>query len=407
MKALWEILLAVVGVYVALQATIIAILAVVAQRRKRRQTTETLSHFDPPPTHIGSNKLKIYSYGQNLYDDMLAAIDSAQERIYFETFIWKDDEIGRAFKDRLIAKAQAGVQVYIIFDVFGNFVVPRAFKQFPPEAHVLRFRPWANLWRLLDLRSYALDHRKLLIVDGQTGFIGGYNIGSLYAKQWRDTHLRIIGPAAQDLAQSFVDFWNRFTPKSRRIKTYHPRHFDPTIELHGNNAARLTFPIRDMYIDAFDRAQKHIYLTNAYFVPDHTLLEALTAAAERGVQTHVLLPWKSNHILADWVARSYFEECLRAGIHIWGYEGIMIHAKTCTIDGQWSTIGTANLDRLSSVGNYEINVELYGRELAEQMEELFARDQINSFEITKEFWHKRAWYMKVSERILAPLRFML
>ncbi|HLY30480.1 MAG TPA: phospholipase D-like domain-containing protein, partial [Ktedonobacterales bacterium] len=258
-----------------------------------------------------------------------------------------------------------------------------------------------------DPRTYALDHRKLLIVDGHTSFIGGYNIGSLYATEWRDTHLRIIGPAAQDLAQSFVDFWNHFTPKSQRITTYHPRHFDPTIAPRGNNAARLTFPIRDMYIDAFDRAQKRILLTNAYFIPDHTLLESLTAAAERGVETHVLLPWKSNHILADWAARSYFEACLQAGIHIWGYKGAMIHAKTCTVDGVWSTIGTANLDRLSAVGNYEINVELYSHELAAQMEQLFARDQTYAFEITREYWHQRPWYMKVSERILAPLQFAL
>ena len=117
----------------------------------------------------------------------------------------------------------------------------------------------------------------------------------------------------------------------------------------------------------------------------------------------MLLPWISNHTLPDWLARGLFEQCLEAGIRIFGYE-TMIHAKTCTIDGQWSTIGTANLDRLSAVGNYEINLEVYSDELARQMEDLFAQDRQNSREITRERWLARPWYAKVGERLLSPLR---
>jgi cardiolipin synthase len=244
----------------------------------------------------------------------------------------------------------------------------------------------------------------MLIVDGRVSFIGGYNLGSLYATQWRDTHLRICGPASADLAQSFVDFWNRHSPHPQRIKRHYPRTFDPTISLRGTDAMRLTFPIRDMYIEAIDRAERHIYLTNAYFVPDHTLLDALQQAAGRGVDVQILLPWTSNHIVADWVARGYFTECLASGIRIFGYRRAMVHAKTCTIDGQWSTIGTANLDRLSAVGNYEVNVEVYSDELAHQMEELFTVDKTNATEITLERWSHRPWYVKLSEFILAPLR---
>ena len=407
MWPIWQIVVGIIALWIALQVAIITILSLSAKRRKRRLLTAGFPHPRLPEANVGANHLHIYPYGQDLYEAMLAAIDEAKERIYIESFIWKDDEIGREFKAHLTAKAEEGIAVYVIFDVFGNLVVPRAFKQFPPIIHTLRFAPWRHVWRLLDPRVYALEHRKLLVVDGKVSFIGGYNIGAVYATQWRDTHLRIIGPAAMDLAQSFVDFWNRFTGKRNHITTYHPRHFDPTITLRGTNAMRLVFPIREMYLDAFDRAQKHILLTNAYFIPDHTLLEALTEAAGRGVEVHVVLPWQSNHILADWGARSYFERCLQAGIHLWGYKGVMIHAKTCTVDGIWSTIGTANLDRLSAVGNYEINVEIYSQKLAQSMESLFAADQTNAFEITADFWHKRPWYVKLSERILAPLQVLM
>jgi cardiolipin synthase len=161
-----------------------------------------------------------------------------------------------------------------------------------------------------------------------------------------------------------------------------------------------------MYIAAIERAEQHILLTNAYFVPDHILLNALKAAAGRGVDVQILLPWISNHAAADWVARGYFTDCLRAGIRIFAYKAMM-HAKTCTIDGQWSTIGTANLDRLSSVGNYELNVEIYSAELARQMETLFARDKTFAVELTGADWSARPWYVKLSERILAPLRVLM
>jgi len=392
---------------VGLQAVTAAVLTVVASRRKLRKAPANFPHELYGEVAINDDKVKVYTYGQDLYTAMLAAIEYARDSIYLETFIWKGDEIGEEFKQRLIRKAREGVKVYVIFDSFGNLVVPRAFKQFPPEVHVQVFRSIRNLLHIFDLRRYAVDHRKLLVVDGRIAFIGGYNIGSLYATEWRDTHLRIRGQSAADLAQSFVDFWNRYSAPSERIARHHARKFQPHISLWSNDALRLTFPIRDMYIEAVDRAEHHIYLTNAYFVPDHILLDSLKAAAARGVDVQVLLPMTSNHILADWASRGYFNECLLAGIRIFGYRNAMIHAKTCTIDGQWSTIGTANIDRLSSVGNFEINVAIYNEELARQMEDIFERDKTNAEEIVLARWMHRPWYVKLSERILAPLQVLL
>ncbi|MFI5274449.1 MAG: phosphatidylserine/phosphatidylglycerophosphate/cardiolipin synthase family protein [Ktedonobacterales bacterium] len=401
--ALWA-----TGALLASQAATVAVLSVVvARRRKQRRVEGGFPHLEPAEVTVGENQLKIFTYGRDLYEAMFEAIDAANENIYFETFIWKGDEVGQEFKERLLRKAREGVKVYAVFDGFGNGVVPREFKEFPPEIQAMEYRALRKPWHIFDPRRYALDHRKLLMVDGTTGFIGGYNIGSLYATEWRDTHLRIQGPAAAQLAQSFTDFWNHMSSPKRRIKRHYRRHFNPLISLHGTNALRLTFPIRDMYIEAIDRAENRILLTNAYFIPDHVLLTALKEAAARDVEVQVLLPWNSNHIVADWLARGYFTECLLAGVRLFGYRNAMIHAKTCTIDGQWSTIGTANLDRLSSVGNYEINLEVYSPELAHEMEEVFERDKTNAVELTLEHWLPRPWYQKISEKILAPLRVAL
>ena len=280
------------------------------------------------------------------------------------------------------------------------------FKTFPPNVHVLPYQAFTRPWHILDPRHYALDHRKLLIVDGHTGFIGGFNIGSEYATKWRDTHLRIEGPAVADLAQSYIEIWNQYHEKPELITRHYPRTFDPLINLRGTSALHMTFPIRDMYIAAIDRAEHTIHLTNAYFVPDRVLLEALMKAAQRGVDVCIIVPWISNHHVVDWITHGDFTSCLNSGIRIYGYNN-MLHAKTCTIDGQWSTIGTANLDRLSAVGNYEINVEIYSTHLARQMEELFKCDITDAFELTLKSWDKRPWYVVLSETILVPLRFLM
>lgn len=395
-----------IGGMAGLELGVLGVLSGVAAWRRRRMRPQGFPHATLPEVRVGENALQLYTYGQDLYADMLEAIDAARESIYLETFIWKDDEVGRAFKARLIEKARAGVDVYVVFDWFGNLVVPRAFKVFPSCVRAIEYQPISRPWHLLDPRRYALDHRKLLVVDGRVGFLGGYNLGSLYATEWRDTHLRIDGPAAAELAQLFVDFWNRRAARRDRIARHYPRRFDPLIVARHTDTLQLSFPIRGMYIAAIERAERRILITNAYFIPDGSLVDSLIEAAQRGVDVQVLVPWSSNHPAADWLARGYFTRCLRAGIRVFAYK-TMIHAKTCTVDGQWSTIGTANLDRLSAVGNYEVNVEIYSCELARQMEEIFAQDKADAEEITLEGWERRPWLWKAGEKTLEPLRALM
>ncbi|HTK05637.1 MAG TPA: phospholipase D-like domain-containing protein [Ktedonobacteraceae bacterium] len=395
------------GFFIA-DSLIVTILMLVSAIRRRNNHAQPFPRIPLQEVRVGENTLQLYSYGRDLFDAMLSAITNATESIYLESYIWKDDEVGQQFRDLLGQKAAEGVEVYVIYDKFGNLVVPGEFyKAFSPSIHRLEYLSVSRPWHVFDPRRYSLDHRKLLIVDGSISFIGGYNIGSAYAYEWRDTHLRINGPASANLAHSFIDFWNRFSREKNIIEQRYSRRFDPLITVHGNDALHLTFPIRELYISAIERAERYILLTNAYFVPDHILLESLKAAARRGVEVHILVPWMSNHIVTDWVSHCYFSECLEAGIRIFGYRHTMLHAKTCTIDGEWSTVGTANLDRLSSIGNYEVNVEIYSTAFAEQMEALFRCDTSDIFELTLKGWESRQWYIKVSERLLKPLRFIM
>ena len=395
------------GLVIALQVIRATALSVMMPLLRQHRAQEEYPPLHLDEVQVGNNTLQLYMDGHDLYEAMLTAIDGAQESIYLEASTWKEDQVGTAFKQHLIQKALQGVSVSVIFGGFGHRATPRAFKSLPPGMHVLEYAPFRRPWHLLDPRRYAQDHRKLLVVDGSTAFIGGYNLENLSVRGWRDTHLQICGPAAADVAHAFSAHWNQFSAPPERITRRYPRQFNPLIVVRANDALRLTFPIRDMYIEAIDRAEHSILLTNASFVPDHSLLAALRAAVIRGVKVCVLVPWPSNRFLADRLTCGTFTQCLQAGMRLYGYRQAMLRAKTCTIDGQWSTIGSAHLDLLSSVVNYECNVEVYDAALASQMQDLFAYNTAGAVEVPLACWMNRSWYRKLSERILAPLRILL
>jgi cardiolipin synthase A/B len=174
------------------------------------------------------------------------------------------------------------------------------------------------------------------------------------------------------------------------------------------NVPRLwMFPIRSMYLEAINRASRNIWMTTAYFLPDQDFVDTLKDAARRGVDVRLLLPLKSNHIVADWISRGYFGQLLHAGVRILRFRDAMVHAKTSTIDGNWSTVGTANVDRLSLRGNYEINVEVIDESMAAVLEEIFLTDESNSLELTLGEWEARDLHRKFTEFVLGPLRPLL
>ncbi len=407
-SALKRLALGLLGV----QLVLAVVLTLVDSYRRRGKKHTPFPTTTPTPVTIGDGTVTTYTFGQDLYDDMLAAIGSAQHQILLETYIWKGDEVGERFKRALHAAAGRGVEVYAIYDGFANLIVAPHFKRFAPRVRVLRYPVYTAGWRFFDLRRYGRDHRKILVVDEEVAFVGGYNIGSAYATEWRDTHVRVTGPGVWDLKRAFADFWNlnRGTHKQavgRPLLLQSPSDWEPRIRVHRNVPRQWMFPIRSMYIEAISRAYHHIYMTHAYFIPDPDFVQALTVAARRGVDVRLLLPAVSNHVVADWLSRGYYDQLLTSGVRIFLFQGAMVHAKTSTIDGRWSTVGTANLDRLSMTGNYEINVEFIDPAMASTMENIFQTDLSNARELKTAEWEARGVHRRFTEALLAPLRPLL
>lgn len=408
LRLLRRTLLTAFGVQLALAVG----MSLVDSYRRRGKKPKPFPVTKPTEVEVGDGTLTTYTYGQDLYDAMLEAIGQAQRQILFETYIWKGDEVGERFKAALAAAADRGVEVYVIYDGFANLVVSPRFKRFPPTMKVLRYPIYPAGWKFYDVTRYGRDHRKILVVDDAVGFVGGYNIGTSYATEWRDTHLRLTGPGVWDLKRAFADFWNlnrrrRIGTSERPLLLETASTWEPRIRLHRNVPRLWMFPIRSMYIEAVNRASRNVWMTHAYFIPDQDFVDAIKDAAHRGVDVRLLIPHKSNHIVADWISRGYFSQLLDAGVRIFRFKDAMVHAKTSTIDGTWATIGTANVDRLSLQGNYEINVEVIDEEFAAVMEEIHLADESNSLELTKSEWEARDLHRKFTEMILAPLRPLL
>jgi cardiolipin synthase len=379
------------------------LMAIDAFRKRRYPPSGKFPRTQPEEIAVHGSRLTVFTDGDGLYDAMLADIRAARETIFFETYIWKSDEVGELFKAELTAAAARGVDVHVIYDTFANLVVPRSFKQFDERLQVLPFG-LVNGRFPLSPRTYARDHRKVLVVDEAVGYVGGYNIGKLYSDTWRDTHLRVEGPAAWELSNAFVDFWNIYKrPEQPELPDRGARKWEARIRASLNLPNRLLFPVRGMYIEAIERAAESVDITQGYFLPDEEIVGALLRAVRRGVQVRVLVPEYSNHVVADWVARGLYSRLLAGGVRIFLFQDAMVHAKTATVDGRWATVGTTNIDRLSMFGNFEINLEVHDEELARKMGEVFSSDLGNARELTHEEWEARPAYKRAVEQVLRPL----
>ena len=387
-------------------------MSVVDSYRRRGKKPKPFPTTPPSTVEIGDGTVTAYTFGRDLYADMLSAIEGARRQVLFETYIWKGDVIGERFKQALADAADRGVEVYVIYDGFANLVVSPVFKHFPSNMKVLKFPVYAAGWRFFDLRRYGRDHRKILVVDDSVGFVGGYNIGDAYETEWRDTHVRITGPGVWDLKRAFADFWNlnrrrRIRASERPLLLETASEWESKIRVQRNVPRLWMFPIRAMYIEAINRSSRNVWMTQAYFMPDQDFVDAMKNAARRGVDVRLLVPLKSNHIVADWISRGYFSQLLDSGVKILRFKGAMVHAKTATVDGTWSTVGTANIDRLSLQGNYEINVEVIDPNLATLLEQIFLTDEANCAPLTQFEWEARDLHRKFTEFFLAPLRPLL
>jgi len=390
----------------AIHALVVGVLLTGDHLAKRRR--QHRAGFPRPGTFqsdVAGNDVTVYTYGEDLYRDMLAAIKGARSRVLLETYLWKSDRVGEEFRAALNDAAARGVEVFVSYDVFGNLVVKPSFYRFHPAVNVFRFPPLHPSLVLSPVRAAGLTHRKLLVVDDEIAFVGGYNIGSLYATEWRDTHVRLQGSAAFELTHAFARVWNSWAPKRLpRVTTASRPSWQAPIRAINNIPSDIVYPIRAVYLDAISRAQSHIYLTTAYFIPDRQILDELIEAARRGVDVRIIVPEESNHIIADWLSRGFYTTLLRASITLLLYRGAMVHAKTATIDGRWAVVGTPNIDRLSLAFNYETILEVQDDTFAQHLEQIFEIDSANCRPVTAKAWAKRHPAARFAESVLVPLR---
>ena len=397
-----------IGVLFVLLQAIVAAIVVIRHRfdeRKResdRPATYPSRSWEPVLMEQSDDEIRLYMRGDDLLRDMLDAIDAAEREVLLETYIWVNDAAGRAVRDALGRAAARGVQCYVLWDwLQSDRSIDEAFFPAGIEVHAFkRVKPGPGALRPSNLMR---DHRKALVVDNRVAFVGGYNLGTMFL-QWRDTHLRLEGRAAREVANAFGDFWNAHAPTfATRLPDVPDRPWDPHVIVHRNDPTLAIFPIRGMYLEAIDRAQSRVWITNAYFIPDRSFRQSLADAARRGVDVRVLLPARSNHPLTDQLAHGMFEELLTAGARVFLYRDFMIHAKTAVIDDEWATIGTANLDRWSMLGNHEMNLEIRSPRVADQVAAMFELDLTNCDEVQLDGWRRRPLHWRASERVLRSL----
>jgi cardiolipin synthase len=367
------------------------------------------------------NDVQLLQDGPATYQAMFAAINAAVDHINMETYILDDDEVGQRFAQALIAKQQQGVQVNLIRDSVGTLETPTAFFQQLTDSgiEVLEFNPVNPLVTRKDWTLNQRDHRKLLIVDGSTAFLGGINISSVYSGgsfstglrikpdsgsdgslAWRDTDLQLQGPVVAEFQKLFIAAWESQKGAPLAEKNYFPPPKAVGREVVRAIGSSPEEPFSLIYatlLSAIGSAETSVHITNAYFVPDPQLLEALEAAARRGVGVSLILPSKTDSWLVFHAGRSYYERLLRAGVKIFERRGVILHSKTALIDGVWATVGSTNLDWRSFLHNHELNAVVLGSAFGKQVQAMFARDLAMSDEITLEKWRKRGFNLRLKE----------
>ncbi|MGB3941620.1 MAG: cardiolipin synthase [Candidatus Manganitrophaceae bacterium] len=363
---------------------------------------------------ISGNKIGLLKNGHEIYPEMLRAIAEAKESICLETYLFRSDRIGWQFAQALAQKAKEGLSVRLIYDSLGSFTTAPELFQHLEESGVSIFEyhpvtPWRRGWRFRS-KLKRRDHRKILIIDNRYAFVGGANIGDEYiapveeeGEGWRDTHLKIEGPAVTRLQKIFFVTWLKGEVREKRLIHFGseglPRVGDLTISVVAANGIRGRNQIKKAYLRAVRRARHRICMTNSYFVPPHWFLRALKKAVQRGVEVSILLPKHSDVRIVDYASRALYANLLKSGVRIFEWEGSVLHAKTAVIDGRWSTIGSSNMDRFSFFYNLEVNVVVIGSPFGKEMEAMFEADLKQAREILAPEWTRRNWFQRLLENI--------
>jgi cardiolipin synthase A/B len=363
---------------------------------------ELTSYSAEPDSLRPGHRVRVLVDGVEAFPAMLAAIQRARRFVHLETYIIRADRVGRLFASALAERARAGVQVRLMYDGFGAFPLSSVYLADLRRAGVetLEYRPVGGrrwTWK----RWLRRDHRKVLVVDGQRGFLGGINIADDYAptnlggRGWRDTHCRIEGPIVADLESLFRATWHL---AGGATYPAFPRHADESVAVPGSELANTVAlddrgrrsGIRRHIIHALARARESVWINSAYFVPDRGLRRAFRSAAGRGIDVRILVPGASDVRSVQWAGEYTYAGLLRGGVRLYQWSLAHMHAKTMVVDDAWTMIGSYNLDYMSLFWNMEVVVEVIGEVTARRMREMFLADVDRSQELALDSWRRRS-----------------
>jgi cardiolipin synthase len=373
--------------------------------------------FGASPVTDG-NQVDFYDLGPPAFDAMIDAIRAAKHHIHLAFFIFHPDELGKRVVDELTAKAKAGVKVRLLYDAMGT---RRLSYRFLREFHKAGGETSAFLSLSLLRRRFQINmrnHRKILIVDGEIGFMGGLNIGDEYMGldsyfgKWRDTHLRLRGPAVVDLQRVFVEDWD-FAADERvgdadeaQYFKAHPGGGTFALQIVDSGPDQDYKAIREVYFAAFLKAKRRLWIATPYFVPDAGLLDALRLAAFSGVDVRILFQHKPDRYLPYFAGRYYFPDVMAAGVKIYRYMPGMMHAKAVLVDDDFASVGSANLDNRSMFLNFEVNCMMFNAEATQTLHDMFERDFAASKLIDPDEFAKRSFASRLLEnvcRLMSPV----
>jgi cardiolipin synthase len=373
---------------------------------------------------FAGNDIELLHDGPATFDRMAEAIDHAQDHINIETFIFRDDKIGHLFSDMLIKKSSEGVAVNLMYDGFGNRKTPAVFyeKMRASGVKTLEFNPFAPIEAALsDNNLNNRDHRKILVVDGKVAFTGGINFywenstrtdayGNRSLRPWRDTHIRIEGPAVTEFQRIFFETWNAKNGPKLASANYFPiqdSKGDLLVQIIADGPEREISNIYMTYVSAIINARNSIHLTQSYLAPPEEMLTLLEKAASSGVDVKIIAPSFSDFWLPFYAGRYNYTRLLRSGIRIFEFQNAMLHSKLGIFDGTWSIIGSANLIPRSFVHDLEVETAVLGSTFASQMEANFIDDLSESKEVKLEDWKNRPFKDKFLESFAQLFRFLL
>jgi cardiolipin synthase len=361
------------------------------------------------------NKVKIYTAGSNTFAAMKEAIARATDSIHLESYIIEDDKIGNEIKNLLIQKAREGVEVRVIYDDVGSWKLNKKYVQ-ALKTEGVEIHPFAKVRMLLpSTKVNYRNHRKILVVDGCVGFLGGINIADRYLDggkfgRWRDTHMRIEGEAVHSLQAIFLLDWYFVAKKQlgQRIR-YYPQHKVENrcaVQIASSGPDSDWASVMQTYFAAIVQAKDHIYITTPYFTPNESILSAIKVASLSGVDVRLMIPARSDSKMVYFSTLSYLSELMEAGVKVYLFQKGFNHSKVMTIDGSFAAVGSANMDIRSFEHNFEIISLLYDEKITQQLEEQFLEDISFSRLVRLRWWHKRSRMAKAKEalaRLCSPL----